>query len=60
MSELTRAQEDAIIRAVLLIRYWGSKAWRPQLARLSPEKRSELLKLGRMVLDAVEQEEASA
>lgn len=58
--ELTRAQEDAIIRAVLLIRYWDSKAWRPQLARLSDEKRKEFLELGRMVLNAIEQEEQSA
>lgn len=55
-NNLTREKEDAIILAVLRLRYWGTKGWRPQLSRISDEKRRELLQLGFMVHKAVEQE----
>lgn len=65
-SNLTRAQEDEIIRVYIRAMYWNRNlGFRPQVRALTAEKRKELLMLALMVHAAVEQqrvqpEEASA
>lgn len=62
--ELTRAQEDEIIRVYIRAMYWNRNlGFRPQVRALTAEKRKELLMLAFMVHAAVEKqriEEATA